>query len=319
MKNKFMWTFFMELSGHIMSDKDAPKRPGWYTKSKWDDNIKCDPDTWDEVVDYIAEQGFNTCVIDLCDGIKYDSHPDISAPDAWSKELMREKLAKMREKGIEPIPKLNFSTTHTAWMKHYRRYVSTPEYYELCSDLIAEACELFDNPRLFHIGMDEETVWDQEYRDIVIVRQEKLWLHDLKFLFAEVEKHGARPWMWADFFWHHPESFAENVPKSVLLSTWFYLRLDDYTNYNKARVEQFEALDKLGYEQTPCASLWAGIVDNPRDLMLHGKTKLNSQLVKGYMIIPWVYEINERTVHSMKNNALTFKLAREEVYPESLK
>lgn len=318
MENKFMWTFFMELSGHIMDDSDAPMRSGWYPKSKWKDKISCDPDTWDEVVDFMAERGFNTCVIDIADGIKYDSYPDIAAIDAWPKELLREKLDIMRSKGIEPIPKLNFSMTHTTWMKHYRRFVSTPEYYKLCSELIAEICELFGNPRLFHIGMDEETIWEQDYRSIVIVRQEKLWLHDLHFLFDEVQSHGARPWIWADYFWLHPEKFVENVPRSVLLSNWFYLRLDDYNNYNKARAEAFEKLDKLGYEQIPTASLWAGAVDNPYSLMMHGKTKMTDELVKGYMIIPWVYEINQDTVYSMKNNIHTFYLARKEVYPESL-
>ena len=114
------------------------------------------------------------------------------------------------------------------------------------------------------------------------------------------------------------KKFVENVPRSVLLSNWFYLRLDDYNNYNKARAEAFEKLDKLGYEQIPTASLWAGAVDNPYSLMMHGKTKMTDELVKGYMIIPWVYEINQDTVYSMKNNIHTFYLARKEVYPESL-
>ncbi len=301
-----------------MANADGPIRPGWYPKQAWSDNIKSDPAAWDRVVDFLAEKGFNTCVIDVLDGIKYDSYPDISAPDAWSKELLREKLEIMRSKGIEPIPKLNFSMTHTAWMKHYRRYVSTPEYYKLCSSLISEVCEVFDSPSLFHLGMDEETTWDQEYRDISIVRQEKLWWHDMHFLFNEVRKNGARPWIWADYYWLHPESFAENVPKDVLLSNWFYLHLDNYTNYNKERAEAFEKLDKLGYEDIPCASLWAGITDNPYELMMHGKNKLSSELVKGYMIVPWVYEITEKTELMIKHNANVFALARAEVYPESI-
>ncbi len=318
MKNELMWTFFMELSGHIMADENAPLPDVWYPKTVYNKNIKCDSDTWDEVVDFISENGFNTCVIDIADGIKYETHPDISAPDAWSKDLLKAKLEIMRKKGIEPIPKLNFSMTHSTWMKHYRRYVSTPEYYKVCSDLISEVCELFGNPRLFHLGMDEETIWDQNSREICIVRHEKLWWHDLYFLLGEVEKQGVRPWLWADYFWAHPESFAEKMPKSVLLSNWFYTPLKNYTDYHKPRAEAYEKLDALGYEQIPCGSLWAGVVNNPYELMMHGKTKLDPALVKGYMIIPWVYEINSKTIHSIKHNALTFKLAREEVYPESL-
>ncbi len=51
------------------------------------------------------------------------------------------------------MPKLNFSTCHDAWLGKYARTVSTPIYYQVCNDLIAEVCDLFDGPRLFHLGM----------------------------------------------------------------------------------------------------------------------------------------------------------------------
>ncbi len=66
----------------------------WYPRVKYHENINCDPEVWDEVVDFIVEKGFNSCVIEVADGIVYDSHPEIAAPDAWSKELLKEKLAK---------------------------------------------------------------------------------------------------------------------------------------------------------------------------------------------------------------------------------
>ena len=59
--------------------------------------------------------------------------------------------------GLEPIPKLNFSTAHDAWMGLYSLRVSAKPYYEVCRDLIKDAVNIFDGPRFFHLGMDGET------------------------------------------------------------------------------------------------------------------------------------------------------------------
>ncbi len=58
--------------------------------------------------------------------------------------------------GIEPIPKLNFSAAHDAWLKDYSRMVSTLGYYEVCRNPDPGVRLLFDT-RFFHLGMDEET------------------------------------------------------------------------------------------------------------------------------------------------------------------
>lgn len=103
---------------------------------------------------------------------------------------MKQKLDEIRAKGMVPIPKLNFSCCHHTWLKEYRRMVSTPIYYQVCADLIREVCELFDYPELFHLGMDEENVGNQRFRECVHIRRGDLLWHDLYFYFREVEKHG---------------------------------------------------------------------------------------------------------------------------------
>ena len=102
----------------------------------------------------------------------------------------------MRELGLEPIPKLNFSAGHDPWLGQYSRMVSSDIYYGVCRDLIAEVAELFDTPRFFHLGMDEETAEIQRHNNLVVVRQHELWWHDMYFLFDEVERACARPWVW---------------------------------------------------------------------------------------------------------------------------
>ena len=80
---------------------------------------------------------------------------------------MRDEVVRLREMGLEPIPKLNFSTCHDAWLGPYARMVSTPQYYQVVKDLIAETIEMFGNPRLFHLGMDEEALVHQRQFEYV--------------------------------------------------------------------------------------------------------------------------------------------------------
>ena len=180
-----IWSYFLQLSNHMWSPiGGAPSSPYNIDHSAQIEN-GTDLETWDKMIDFIAERQFNMLVIDVGDAIQYESHPEISAPDAWSKDFMKKKLDEIRAKGIEPIPKLNFSLGHCVWLKEYRLMISTPAYYKVCADLIAEVCELFGYPRLFHIGMDEEDIGHQPSQPVAIVRQGEHWWHDAFFFFKE--------------------------------------------------------------------------------------------------------------------------------------
>lgn len=172
-------------------------------------------------------RGVNMVVLDLGDAVRYDSHPEIAVDNAWSPEKLRAELKKMRALGIEPIPKLNFSTAHDFWMGEYARMVSTSKYYEVCRDLIREVSALFDTPRFFHIGMDEETCAHQGHYEYTSVRNGDLWWRDLFFYIDEVEKSGSRS---CDVVGLHVASqravFPENAEKRAAkqLVLWRCLR-----------------------------------------------------------------------------------------------
>ena len=128
----------------------------------------------------------------------------------------------MRKLGLEPIPKMNFSATHDTWLGTYHRQVSTPAYYKVCEDLVDEVIRLFDKPRFFHLGYDEETAECQQSFAYTVVRQYDLWWHDFEFFVKQVERRGVRPWIWSDYGWKHGDEFLKRMPKSVLQSNWYY-------------------------------------------------------------------------------------------------
>jgi len=212
----------VHLSTNFWNDSPTPIVPPWGPEEPFfSPKLRFDDSIWEEVTTRLADIGGSYVLLALGDGVVYDSHPEIAVEGAWSTAGLREELARLRSLGLEPLPKLNFSTSHDAWMGDFRRRVSTPEYYEFCNDLIGEVCDLFDTPRLFHIGMDEETLQHQRTYPHVVIRQHSLWWHDLEFFVDRVEEHGSRAWMWSDYAWHHPDFFATVSPR-IVQSNWHY-------------------------------------------------------------------------------------------------
>ena len=318
MKEPMIWSYFIQLSNHMWSE------PGSIAKfpylPRYNENNNVDVETWDEIVRFVAERKYNMVVIDVGDAIKYESHPEISAPDAWDKDFLKKKLDEMRALGLEPIPKLNFSACHLAWIKEYRRMISTPTFYQVVSDLIKEVAELFGYPRLFHLGLDEENLSLQEALPMVTIRQGELLWHDINFLFAEVEKHGARPWIWSDLYWDHPESFVQNMSKAVLQSNWYYnlFAFKQKSEFNRKAIQAYIDLNEHGFEQVPTASTcYRSNGRNAFQTLAFAKDKLDPDLVKGFLTVPWVVTTPEQEF-SLKNDAHALYVARKLHYPETL-
>lgn len=245
--------------------------------------LRCDKSLWDDLLPRMADAGINLVVVDLGDGVRYESHPEIAVDGAWSVDALRTELDRMRGMGLEPIPKLNFSTCHDTWLGPYARMVSTPLYYDVCRDLIAEAMELFDAPRYFHLGMDEEDFENQKHHAYVVIRQYDLWWHDLMFYVEQVQARGARPWVWSDYIWRHPETFRANMPRSVLQSNWYY-----YSDFggDDAMLRAFDQLEEAGYDQAATGSNWSD-PGNFEGVVRYAREHIAPERLLGFLQTVW--------------------------------
>lgn len=239
---------------------------------------------FNKIVKKMKSSGINMAVIDLGDGVQYESHPEISVKNAISVKKMKEYIVKLRSSGIEPIPKLNFSTTHDTWLGPYSRSVSTDVYYNVCKDLIAEVCSIFDKPRFFHLGMDEETAHHQRFALYAVMRQHQLWWHDLYFLVNEVEKAGVRAWVWSDYLWHHSEIFFKKMPKTVIQSNWYYGK---FFNRKINYVSAFLELEKHGYDQIPTGSNWSN-QENFEAMVSYCIRRIAPERLLGFLQTTWL-------------------------------
>jgi hypothetical protein len=248
---QMIWGYLAHLSYNMWSDRPSPEWGLEHVAAK--PYLRFDQTLWHDIRQAMVEAGLNMIVLDLGDGIAYKRHPEIAVESAWSTDQLRAELAQLRTMGLEPVPKLNFSTSHDAWLGPYSRCVSTELYYQVCRELIDEVVELFDGPRFFHLGMDEETARHQRHYAYAVIRQHELWWHDLQLLVDQVEAAGVRPWVWSDYVWEHPDAFFANMPRSVVQSNWYY---GAEFGPDVARCSAYVDLEAHGYDQIPTGSSW---------------------------------------------------------------
>ena len=214
------WGLLLHLGFNMWCDRDAPEWPVPHIAAR--PYMRFDDALYAELTAAMPAAGVNMLVLDLGEGVRWESRPEIGVKGAWPVDRVRAEVRRLRELGIEAIPKLNFSTSHDAWLGPYSRCVSTPPYYAACEALIREAIDLFDTPRLFHLGMDEESFDHQAHYAFAQVRQHELWWEDLGRLIGWVEAGGSRPWVWSDYAWRNPAAFYARMPRTVVQSNWYY-------------------------------------------------------------------------------------------------
>lgn len=309
-KDDMIWSILIHLSYNMWVDYTPEQYKHAYDETKiktcrdamlwamqYHPFLTCDKKVWDNVLTTAANSGLNTVIIDLGDGVRYQSHPELAVEGAWTVTQLKTELGKIRRMGLEPIPKLNFSTGHKAWLGPYQRMIGTKKYYEVCKNLINEVCDIFGKPRYFHIGMDEENPQNQTTHQYMVVRQKDLWWHDFYYLVDLVEKRNARSWIWSDLAWDHPDEFLKKMPKSVLQSNWYYysksLERSELEKLNEpARtlyikyVNLYGKLQEHGFDQVPTGSNhstngnMAGTVD-------YCKKIIDPKHLKGFMQSVW--------------------------------
>jgi hypothetical protein len=263
----------------MWSDRQAD----WLEYVSAEPTLRFDQSLWDAVLQRMALAGMNMVVLDLGDGVRYESHPEIAVQGAWSVAQLKLELAKAHALGLEVIPKLNFSTCHDAWLGPYARMVSTDTYYQVCKDLIEEVITLFDHPRLFHLGMDEENFPTQVHYAYAVVRQYDLWWHDLYYLVDQVERGGTRAWVWSDYAWNHPDLFFKKMSRNVVQSNWYYG--DDF-GPGIVEARTYRELEAYGYDQIPTGSNWSSDANFGRTVS-YCREHIAPQRLMGFLQTIW--------------------------------
>lgn len=259
--------------------------------------LDMDYDVWVTCTNEMAKLGYNAILIDMGDAVLFDAYPELAIEGSWTKADFKAELDRLRNIGLTPYPKLNFSTGHDTWLKEYSYMVGTKKYYEVCRGTIEETIDLFDTPEFIHLGMDEECHVMQINQVVSVARTHKKRLEDMNYLFDIVRAKGVRPWIWIDPTaipeMGGAENFHKNIGKDVLLSNWHYGEVTAEqieTGTLSEWVTFFNTLDEWGYDQIPTTSIW-GYHINSKDIMRYCENYLKNDTICGYMIAPWLHTL----------------------------
>ena len=304
----FKWIDLVHFGMNMWGDLPRkPERNGIMTKVLTDeeyaavtrpehralDRMHFEAPFWEELSLKLRQSGCNGIMLDVGEGLVYQSHPELALKDSWSPDRLKAEVDRLRGMGFEVIPKLNFSTTHDAWLGPYERLVSTPKYYNVCADVIRDVMEVFAPVKDFHIGFDEEDVPRyQRNSSILLIRQGELWWHDLNWFVREVEKYGARAWVWSDYIRRHPlDEFCRYIPKTVVQNPWTY-RATKAKMAEDPLIKIYGTLADAGYDVVPCGSNCYGVLENFPEMAAYCKKTLPSERFKGMIMAPWIKTIS---------------------------
>ncbi|MGH2534826.1 MAG: Tat pathway signal protein [Thermomicrobiales bacterium] len=319
-----IWACFFHLGYNTYADRDCPdvwERSGNRHLSSRN-YLRFDRGLWNDLVDQMVDGGVTMVVLGLGEGVRYQSHPELAVNGSWSVDKLRTEVARLRELGIEPIPKLNFSAAHDDWLGPYARMVSTETYYQVCRDLIAEVLEIFDRPRFFHLGYDEEILVHQRWYDYVVIRQHDLWWRDFYFFVDLVEQGGAQAWIWSDYLWNHPEAFVQRMPRSVMQSNWYYdadfslATKDDSAKEadRLTRLRAFVTMEEHGFHQIPAGSVDVDVA-NFDGLVPFCREQIAPERLHGFLQTVWrpvLEEFRDRHVEGVTRIVQARKAAEAE-------
>jgi hypothetical protein len=116
------------------------------------------------LVDALAEGGFNTLLVGVSDGVIFGSHPELRRRYSVPIEQLATLCAHARERGLDVVPKLNFSKSEVNCHDHWSRapgeawhtHFDDDAYFQRGFDVIDELIAACQPARYFHVGMDED-------------------------------------------------------------------------------------------------------------------------------------------------------------------
>jgi len=251
--------------------------PGWIQKKPQEQPF--DPGVAGEVVEELARQGFNALLLGVSDGVRYGSHPELTRQYSAPMEQLEALAAHARSRGLEVIPKLNFSRSpinfHNDWMRapgeQWFTHFDDDCYWTTAFEVIDEVIAACRPARYFHVGMDE----DHE-------RSYSQYVKALKVLRAGLRKRGLTMVAWSDSALDYPsgniyreksETAEDLLPRDTVRLLWEYRRVP---------AAEVHRIRRLGHE------LWGAPGARDREQVLGFKRALLRAGGTGMVMTRWV-------------------------------
>lgn len=148
------------------------------------------------------QEGFNTVIAQVTDGVQLDHAPWTPLPDAWTLAEFVRWITYAKQQGLEVIPELKLLTHQQKFVRDpallWNRETYDPRNPEVYRRVFAVIDELLTllHPQAFHIGHDE--VFGHREPATSNMLPAHLYLQDVRRLHAWLTQRGVAVWMWGD-------------------------------------------------------------------------------------------------------------------------
>ena len=191
----------------------------------------------------LVRHKINMLVLIVNQAIQLESHPELAAPQAWSKRQVRQVLEFARGRYLEVVPLVTI-LGHADWFTlNYQDLreegdaliacVSNPKTQQILTDVVNEVADLFQ-PKSYHLGMDE--AWwrtfdlPAEKRCPLCAGKSKseLFAAHLMRYYRLLKARGIEPMIWGDMLLpehnggtpYHTARALEKLPRDIILCNW---------------------------------------------------------------------------------------------------
>jgi len=191
----------------------------------------------------VVDQKINMVGLEVAQGMKFDRHPEIAGPAAWSKADVRRIVDFLKGNGVEVFPLVN-SLGHANWLTiplpQFREDVDEhqlctrhPDVRKVLEDVYDECVEVF-SPRYFHFGLDEirwqtlDLPPEKRCPRCAGLDKRDLFVEHVKWLDGYARSHNLQMMMWADMILpeHNggpPFQLADTIdklPGDIVMCDW---------------------------------------------------------------------------------------------------
>ena len=214
---------------------------------------------------YLAGLGYDTILWEVEANVKWETVPECSSSESFTKDEFKDILNFSRELSLEPIPLLQ-TLGHCDYVLKNEKYKylaevkgditqycpRNPDVYKLLTSWIEEYLELFGEISKFHLGGDEAFLLGKCDSCSAYAKEYSLsWLYIeyIKKLCEHVTERGLTPVIWADMVLHYPKRLND-LSKSVLLFDWAY---DNFHGSEKVWIpgKNLQNIDFFGDDDFP--------------------------------------------------------------------
>ena len=101
--NKLLWSVLLHLGGNMWNEEGNPRDREHDPDSQASPVLRFSRPLWRRYLDRLKACGVNMILLDLGEGLRYESHPELAVEGSWTRDEMAAELKVMQDMGYSTM------------------------------------------------------------------------------------------------------------------------------------------------------------------------------------------------------------------------